>query len=267
MSEPTAPILRSSLFAAGTGKPVLLLHSSASSSTMWLPLLDMLKGRFRVLAPDLIGYGRTDPWPDGRDIAPADEVRLIEPLVRNEPAGVHVVGHSFGGVIALHLALAGRIAIRSLTLIEPVAFFMLRNAQEHAALAEITAVSDAYRTHLAAGDPDAALRGFIDYWAGAPVWDFMEEATRAPMRRSAGQVMRNFAITMMDPGLDAIGGLSMPIRLWSGDRSRLPTRRIAAILAERLSNVTMETVTGANHLLPLTHAALFGRRLLEQLDL
>src|SRR4051794_24847122 len=126
MSEPAGPILRSSLLAAGTGNPVLLLHSSASSSAMWLPLIDMLKAHFRVLAPDLIGYGRTDPWPLPRDITPADELRLIEPLVRNEPTGVHVVGHSFGGVIALHLALAGRVAIRSLTLIEPVAFFILR---------------------------------------------------------------------------------------------------------------------------------------------
>ena len=266
MNSSNSPILRSSLLAAGAGNPVLLLHSSASSSAMWLPLVDLLKVRFRVLAPDLIGYGRTDPWPDGRDFSVAEEVRLIELLLRNEPAGVHVVGHSFGGVVALHLALARRIAIRSLTLIEPVAFFILRHAEEQAALAEITAVSEAYRTHLAAGETDAALRGFIDYWAGAPVWDFMEEAARMPMRRSAGKVVLDFQITMSDPGLDALRALSLPVRLWSGDASRVPTRRIAEILAELLPNATLEIVKGANHLLPLTHAALFGKRLLEQLE-
>jgi pimeloyl-ACP methyl ester carboxylesterase len=266
MSSPTGPILRSSLLAAGTGNPVLLLHSSASSSTMWLPLIDMLKARFRVLAPDLIGYGRTDPWPDGRDFSPAEELRLIEPLLRNETAGVHVVGHSFGGVVALHLALSRRVAIRSLTLVEPVAFFILRHADEHEALAEIGVVSDAYRAHISAGETDAALRGFIDYWAGAPVWDFMEEASRAPMRRSAGQVLLDFQVTMTDPGMDAIRGLTLPVQVWSGDRSRVPTRRIAAILAELLPNATLEIVKGANHLLPLTHSALFGKRLLEQLD-
>ena len=71
---------------------------------------------------------------------------------------------------------------------------------------------------------------------------------------------------MSDPGLDALRALSLPVRLWSGDASRAPTRRIAAILAEILPNATREIVKGANHLLPLTHAALFGKRLLEQLE-
>src|SRR5882757_74052 len=63
ISPPPRPILRSAILAAGTGAPVLLLHGSASSAAMWTPVIDALKHRFRLLAPDLIGYGRTDPWP------------------------------------------------------------------------------------------------------------------------------------------------------------------------------------------------------------
>ena len=62
MSAPARPILRSSILGAGAGAPVLLLHGSVSSAAMWTPVIDALKSRFRVLAPDLIGYGRTDPW-------------------------------------------------------------------------------------------------------------------------------------------------------------------------------------------------------------
>jgi len=134
---PSPPILRSAMLAAGTGAPVLLLHGSASAGVMWVPVIDGLKSRFRVIAPDLIGYGRTDSWPDGYGFTVDDELHLVEPLLAHAPAPVHVVGHSFGGVVALHLALAGRVPIRSLTLIEPVAFFLLPHAGAQAAWLEI----------------------------------------------------------------------------------------------------------------------------------
>ena len=83
---PSRPILRSSILAAGTGAPVLLLHGSASAAVMWIPVIDGLKSRFRVIAPDLIGYGRTDSWPDGYDFTVDDELRLVEPLLPRAPA-------------------------------------------------------------------------------------------------------------------------------------------------------------------------------------
>src|SRR5947209_9181328 len=120
------PILRSASLAAGEGAPVLLLHGSASSSAMWNPAIDLLKPRFRVIAPDLIGYGRTDSWPDHHDFTLDEEVRLIAPLIRHAPAPAHVVAHSYGGATALRLAVTHPGLIRSLTLIEPVAFYLLR---------------------------------------------------------------------------------------------------------------------------------------------
>src|SRR2546430_16273361 len=119
MSAPARPILRSSMLAAGAGTPVLLLHSSASTNAMWAPIIDVLKGRFRAIAPDLIGYGRTDPWPAGHAFTPAREARLLAPLVQHQPGGVHVVPHSYGGAAALHPALACRAAIPPPTPIDP----------------------------------------------------------------------------------------------------------------------------------------------------
>jgi pimeloyl-ACP methyl ester carboxylesterase len=47
----------------GSGEPVLLLHSSGSSSAQWRALMERLSARFRVVAPDLYGYGGTALWP------------------------------------------------------------------------------------------------------------------------------------------------------------------------------------------------------------
>jgi pimeloyl-ACP methyl ester carboxylesterase len=268
MSSPARPILRSSILAGGSGTPVLLLHGSASAAVMWTPIIDALKPRVRVIAPDLIGYGRTESWPDGHDFTAADELRLLEPLL---PPGrpVHVVAHSYGGLVALHLALAGRVALRSLTLIEPVAFFLLRHAGAHDAWTEIKAVGDCYAENIARKETEAALRGFIDYWAGEGAWDAMDETLRAQIRRSAEKIVLDFEVAFTDVAsqvLSSLRALKCPVRLISGGRSRLPTRRIISILAAEVPAATLDVIDDANHLLPVTHGDVLSALLMRELD-
>jgi pimeloyl-ACP methyl ester carboxylesterase len=257
------PILRNAVIAAGLGTPVLLLHGSASSSAMWTPVINTLKARFRLIAPDLIGYGRTDSWPDGYVFGLNDELRLIEPLVEHLPGGVHVVAHSYGGVVALALARAGRVGIRSLTLIEPVAFHMARSDPQ--ALAEVERFSAGFGERMAKGEVDDAMRHFVDYWSSAGTWDAMEEGTRAHMRRAAPKIMHEFHAASADPLVDALRDVAFPVRLVAGDVSPLPVRRIAALIAERLPNASLKVVAGANHLLPSTHHRVLSEWLMETL--
>jgi pimeloyl-ACP methyl ester carboxylesterase len=257
------PILRSAVLMAGAGAPVLLLHGSASSSAMWAPVINALKPRFRLIAPDLIGYGRTDAWPDGHDFGLDDELRLIEPLIAHLPGGAHVVAHSYGGVVALALARAGRVGIRSLTLIEPVAFHMARS--DPAAWAEIERFSAGFAERMANGDAEAAMRHFVDYWSSPGTWDAMEDGTRLHMRRAARKIMHEFRGASADPSVDALREIAFPMRLIAGDKSPLPVRRIAAILAERLPNASLQVFEGANHLLPSTHHRMLSAWLIENL--
>jgi pimeloyl-ACP methyl ester carboxylesterase len=260
----TRPILRNAVFAAGFGTPVLLLHGSASSSAMWTPVINALKPRFRLIAPDLIGYGRTDPWPDGYVFGLEDELRLIEPLIQHEPGGAHVVAHSYGGVVALALARAGRLRIRSLTLIEPVAFHMARSDPQ--ARAEVERFSGGFADRMAAGDVEGAMRHFVDYWSSPGTWEAMDEGSRAHMRRAAPKIMHEFHAASANPLVDALRTAAFPVRLIAGDKSPLPVRRIAALIAERLPNASLEVVTGANHLLPATHHRALSEWLLKTLE-
>jgi len=266
MTASDRPILRSALLTAGTGSPVLLLHGSASTSAMWLPVIDALKTRFRLLAPDLIGYGRTDPWPAGHDYTLDDEVKLLAPLLAGTSPPAHVVGHSYGGVVALQLARSHRRLVRSLTLIEPVAFHLLRDADEPQARAEAEKLGQTYSAHIAAGETEGALRWFVDYWGGAGAWDAMEEAGRAQMRRIAPKMVHDFHAAFADPGPDPWRDLPAPVRLLAGDKSPLTVRRIAAVLAQRLPSATLQVVAGANHLLPATHHWALSAFLLETLQ-
>src|SRR5262249_20623064 len=189
MSTPR-PILRNSVFAAGFGTPVLLLHGSASSSAMWTPVISALKSRFRLIAPDLIGYGRTDPWPDGYVFGLEDELRLIEPLIEHLPGGAHVVAHSYGGVVALALPRAGRLRVRSLTLVEPVAFHVLHGDAQ--VWAEFERFSSGFGERMAKGEVEDAMRHFVDYWSSAGTWEAMDEGARAHLRRAAQKITYEF---------------------------------------------------------------------------
>ena len=234
---------------------------------MWNPAIQLLKTRFRVIAPDLIGYGRTDSWPADHAFSLDEEVRLIAPLIRNAQAPAHVVAHSYGGAVALRLAVSHPALIRSLTLVEPVAFYLLRALDEREAFAEVDAVRQKYMTRMDANDADGAMRLFTGYWSGTDSWAAMDDSTRALMRKAAPKVLLDWEATYAEgPSPEALRQLTMPARLLSGEVSPLPPRRILCRLAELLPSSTRETVPGAGHLMPMTHTAWLAQSLAQKLD-
>ncbi|MFN8850688.1 MAG: alpha/beta fold hydrolase, partial [Inhella sp.] len=124
MSAPT-PFLRA---AGHDGIPVVLLHSSASSSCQWRALMELLRAQLRVLAPELQGCGKSAPWHFHRPLRLDDEVDALAEVFERAGPRVHLVGHSFGGAVALRAALRYADRLASLTLFEPVLFSLLMAA-------------------------------------------------------------------------------------------------------------------------------------------
>ena len=106
----------------GNGQPVVVLHSSTGSKGQWRTALAEWTERYRVIAPDLLGYGDTDSWHRPRVLTLADEVEIVAAVIARADRPVHLVGHSYGGAVALHTALALGPRVASLCLIEPTPF-------------------------------------------------------------------------------------------------------------------------------------------------
>src|SRR5262249_14346696 len=102
----------------GDGDAVLMIHGLGGTSNVWTPLLPALS-RHRTIRPDLPGSGRSSRVEGALSIE-----RFVEAMRRVcRGTGVeraHVMGHSLGTVVALHLAAAEPRLVRSLALFGPV---------------------------------------------------------------------------------------------------------------------------------------------------
>src|SRR6185503_5658603 len=130
--------MKSHFREAGSGPAVVCLHCSASTSGQWRPLIELLADRFHMIAPDLYGCGKSAPWPQERPMWLDDQVALLAPAFERAGERFHLVGHSYGGAIALKAALGLQRRLASLVLYEPVLFsVLLADAPESAAAREI----------------------------------------------------------------------------------------------------------------------------------
>ena len=117
----------------------------------------------------------------------ADEAARTIALIDKSEEKVHLVGHSYGGGVALHVALARPSRIASMALYEPSAFHLLRQMGEPGAeaYAEITGVARRICDGVVTGDYRRAVTDFVDYWNGPGAWDTMRPAVQNALIRWA----------------------------------------------------------------------------------
>lgn len=243
---------------------IILLHSSAASARQWDALAERLRPTFDVHAVDLHGHGGQAAWRGERAMSVHDDAALVLPII--ESAGrAHLIGHSYGGAVALHLAAARPSLVRSLAVYEPVLFRLLADHEPLGAAArQAFDLAETMRALMADGRAAAAAERFIDYWSGASAWARMgPERQRAVASRMAA-VVQHFD-TLYAEALPAarLAGLTMPMLCLSGDRSTAAALHIAALLRALLPGAQHEVLPGLGHMGPITHASQVNDRLLR----
>lgn len=231
----------------GQGPPVLLVHGSAASRRFWRTLVERLAPRYRVIAPDLPGYGES-AWPPG---IRATDLDVVSAFARAVGEPLHLVGHSYGGALALRAArdLGSRLA--SLALIEPAAFDLLDGAER----AEIDSVAGRHLELVVEGDLEACAAHFMGYWIGADAWAAMPAETRARIVGTMPKIAAEFRTLFRHPeALRTYRRLRAPTLLVRGTRTTLTAHRVVERLAATLPQSDLVEIQGAGHMAPLTHA-------------
>lgn len=220
---------------AGVGPPIMLLHGLGGSARWWFRLYpELTAANFRVLTPDLPGFGRSP--------GPALEVhhaaRTVVRFATHLGLGqFFLAGHSMGGAIAAHVAAEFPGRVRRLALIDTAG--------------------------IPGTGPLRVLARLAQPWSWCP-WGFMRPLLSDVLFRAgpatvlAGiRQLRNHDIR---PMLDRI---EIPALVVWGERDGLTPPEHGARVVERLSRGRLEVVAGARHLPMISHPQATARLLIS----
>lgn len=253
---------RLAYWTAGSGTPVILIHGSLATSATWRRTAAQLDGAsLRLIAPDLPGWGESDPEPSDCTDLVDYETRMVEALARKQAEPAHLVAHSYGCNVALLAALAGRVPLRSLTLFEPTLVALLRHSDREV-YAEIARFVEAYRRGFEGGDK-LAVRGVIDLWGGEGSFDAMPENARAAIAAWVPRNLRHWQPAFSpSPAFDRLDTIGIPVTLVQSERAHPAAKLIVRRMHERMAHSRVVEMPGANHFMIFTHPAETARIML-----
>lgn len=252
----------------GQGSPALLLHSGGASSRQWTRLVAKLRPSRRVLAPDLLGYGRSTPWPTDAPFDIANDLRLVEALLEGIPGPYDIVGHSYGGLLALTFARNNPRAVRSLAVYEPVAFGVLYHPPDPDAEADLAAIDHDGRFLDGATGGDAAwVERFVDYWSGKGAFRDLSETTRAAFIATGRKVFQEVQSIMANrTPAEAYRVIEAPVLVMGGSESPIAARRVCDRLVAALPRARRVIFPETGHMGPVTNAGAVNDLIAQHID-
>lgn len=257
MTHTATAIAKAGVLIAGAGRPVVLLHSSLSSKSQWRALIERMRGTHRLIAIDLSGYGETPLPAISEAFSLTDEVRLVERVLAEtlEPGErFHLVGHSYGGAVALRLAYDLRQRVRSLSLFEPVAFHLLDG--NDAGRIDAKTLAQALEAGFQRGDWLGAAARFVDYWSGPGSFSRLPTDKQIALSRTLAKVALDFRASFDEPlSAGDYRCIAMPTCLIGGLSSPCSTASVLGILTAVLPDHQLHWVA-AGHMAPVTHPTL-----------
>jgi len=237
---------------AGRGMPVVLVHSASTGNWQWRRLIEDFGDRRRALAVNLYGYGKTPPWPEGRPQTLDAQAELVEAVAATTEGPLALVGHSFGGAVAMKAALRLADRLAALVLIEPNPFYLLAR---HGRIEAYEEIDQLHRLTKARGGPGGwplAGAAFADYWGGAGAWDAMPEERRQAFLASFRNTFYEWdGVIRGTLPAEALAPLASRTLLMIAEGTKRPIREIGEILVERLPGLHQAPIARGGHLAPL----------------
>jgi pimeloyl-ACP methyl ester carboxylesterase len=251
----------------GIGVPVVFVHGAVADLRFWEPQRDAFSKQHRFVAYTYRYHG-TDPWPDqGTTYSIDQHVADLTALIKGLKAGpVHLVGLSYGGLLAAMVAAKEPALVRTLTLAEPALFALIAvSAEGKAALQAWSKDTAPIIESLKTGDNTAAVRQLHAAVSGTPAETF----DNLPV--GLRQVLLDNARTMSllfkaPPGTMECGTLktiAVPTLVVRGEATPDIFRQTNAAVAQCIPGSREVVVPKASHAMSYGNPAGFNRVVLQ----
>ena len=237
----------------GDGPTIVFVPGSCSTGSAWRPVISALNGRFRCVTTSLLGYGGTTERRTARNPSIAHEAELIEAVIQQAGGPVHLVGHSFGGLASLAVALRARVPLESLTIMEAPAVSILREIGEYRHYRTFREMSDAYFAAFRGGDREA-ISSMIDFYGGSGTFAAWPSRVRAYAVETTHVNILDWASAYafeLSPSM--LAGVDIPVMVVRGEESQPAVKRANELLSIYIKDASLVTTKGAAHFMILTH--------------
>lgn len=245
---------RTDFIEAGSGPRVILIHSSVAGARQWGSLMNALSNQFHLVAINLFGYGATEAWPDSEVQTLEHQAKLVRPFLPEDGSKVSIVGHSYGGSVAMKAASLFNEHVDRLVLIEPNPFYLLMQHGRDAAYQEASSLRDTIKQ---GGTDDAwsvAAEVFANYWTGQGSWEAMPKDRRAKFAKA---LVPNFH------EWDGVMNEKTTLSDWEVDLPRKTTvisaadtvrtiDEIVSLMEENIPHWTFEKIERGGHMAAMT---------------
>lgn len=237
----------------GSGSPIVFIHGSFALTSTWKKMVEQLAVNHHCISIKLPGHGMPDPN-DFSEPTIETELSIIEQVIHrvsNEP--IHLVGHSYGGVVALAQALKGNLALSQMTLFEPVAVWLLAVMKDMEMSERVELFLKKYRHDVSRKTPYACSQ-VIDFWGGEgafePLPDFIKDGMQALVKNN----VRHWDISStINSQLSGLQKCMVPTRIVCGDQSNPVAHAISDHLNREIPNSKKYVIEDASHFLVTSH--------------
>jgi 3-oxoadipate enol-lactonase len=236
----------------GTGAPVVFLHGLGGTRRSWGPQLRALGDRFRCVAWDMPGYGDAEPLPSLTYPAIAD--RLVDLFDAIDETEVDLVGLSFGGMHALHTALAHPERVRRMVLADTSPAFGMDGTRREEWIASRLAALDGD------GVPADVAETVVDTLTALALSDEIRAETVGAFSHITADGFRAAVHCLPDNDVRAeLHRIEQPTLVVVGELDRETPVSYSEVLADGLAHADLRVIAGAGHLTPAEAPDEFNR--------
>jgi pimeloyl-ACP methyl ester carboxylesterase len=238
---------------SGRGPTILFIPGSCSTGAAWRAVIAALEGDFRTITTSLPGYGRSAERRTAADRSIAPLAAAIETVVCHAGTPVHLVGHSFGGEVALVVALRRRVPLESLTILEAPAPNILQAFGRTSRYDDFRTMTEAYFDDFSGGNSEAIAR-MIDFYGGPGTFASWPDALRAHVVQTTPTNILDWhsAYTFQyNPRL--LAALDLPVLVAVGSDSHPAVKETNSLLSKTIPGARFATIRGASHFMITTH--------------
>jgi pimeloyl-ACP methyl ester carboxylesterase len=226
----------------GEGVPILLIHGTGGSALGWGRGVERLESLGRVIAYDRRGCGDSDRAGEVSVHEHAEDAAALLEILGATAAAV--IGRSYGGEIAMDLALRHADHVRALVLLEPSLLGLVPEA---------AAWESRLRERLgeaAAEGTDRVGEAFIGEVLGPRGWRGLPRDLRTSITRDGPSILAELEGGRLDVGLDALGAIAAPTLVVAGLDSPAPFRRVCELVAGAILGAELAIVPGGHRVDP-----------------